>query len=219
MRKIVLSLRPVGLFSLGSTHPRALGPDVPFAAKPVHKDGKIAYVLYIPGSSVKGALRSAASRIAGHDIQPQQSHTTAFKFTTCNESLSKFMRECDVCNLFGKPGVVYPKVFFGDFECEKSSKHHILTKVDIDDKSLTASEHALYSVEYISRQTIFKGEISYIRLTEKELELLLLAIAELRLDRLGRASAIDAKIEQVVDPGVPPKLREIVDELGEWLWG
>ncbi|MEM4328618.1 MAG: RAMP superfamily CRISPR-associated protein, partial [Candidatus Caldarchaeum sp.] len=172
MNKIVLSLKPVGLFSLGFTHPRALGPDVSFAAKPVLLNGKTSYIPYIPGSSVKGALRSAATRIAGHDPQALHAQANTLGFTSCNESLSKLMRECDVCNLFGKPGIIYPKVFFGDFNCEKPPKPRVLTKVGIEDKSSTASEHALYSIEYITPQTIFKGEISYMRLTEREMELL-----------------------------------------------
>lgn len=207
MKKILLSLRPPGLFSLGFTHPMVFGPDIPFATKPVRKNGKIRYELYIPGSSVKGALRSAASRVAN-----------SFGFTSCEESLSILLKECDVCALFGKPGTVYPKIFFGEFVSEKLEETYELTRVGIDDESSTASEHALFSVRAVMPNTVFTGEILFYNLQDRELELLLLAIAELRLDRIGRMSTIDARIEKLVGFDPPKRLVDLIKELGEWLW-
>lgn len=207
MKKIVLSLSSPGLFSTGFTHPMILGPDIPFAAKPVKEGKETKYALYIPGSSVKGALRSAASRIA-----------SPFGFTTCGESLSNFMQKCDICELFGKPGVVYPKLFFGDFVPENPVKTYTLTRVEVEDQSFTAAEHALFSVETVAPRSIFTGEILFNHLTDKELELLLLAIAELRLDRLGRMSTVDARVVEFVGFIPPPSLAELARELGEWLW-
>lgn len=207
MNSITLSLCPVGMFSLGSTHPRALGPDISFAAKLVKRDKDFHYELYIPGSSVKGALRSATSRVA-----------EAFGFSSCGESLSEAMQQCDVCSLFGNSGLVYPRLFVGDFVAAKPTVRHIITRVGIDDKSLTSSEHALFSTEAVAPGTIFCGEICFGDLSDKEIELLLLGLAALRLDRIGRSSMVDARIEACAFR-IPPRLEGLVKELGEWLWG
>ncbi|MEN3047879.1 MAG: RAMP superfamily CRISPR-associated protein [Candidatus Caldarchaeales archaeon] len=207
MKKIVFCLRPIGLLSLGHAHPRSLGPDIPFATKPVASSGGVVRVPYVPGPSVKGALRSAASRVA-----------RAFGFTSCGEGLSKSMRSCDVCALFGEPGVDHPKLFFSDFLPDGEVRLHTLTRVMIDDASSTVSEHVLFTVECAVRPTVFKGEVSFRELSERELKLLLLSMAELRLDRFGRSSSVDLKIEKVEGFVVPVRLKGIFGGLSEWLW-
>ncbi|MCS6769975.1 MAG: RAMP superfamily CRISPR-associated protein [Candidatus Caldarchaeum sp.] len=207
MSRIVLNLRPAALLSVGFSHPRALGPDIPFASKPAKRDRRTAHIPYIPGSTVKGSLRSAASRIA-----------KAYGFTSCGEGFSRSMKDCDVCSLFGKPGITYPKVFFSDFVPDGEVKFHSLTRVGIDDKSSTASEHTLFSVECVAHPTVFRGEVNFRELSGREFELLLLALAELRLDRFGRSSFVDLRIEEVSGLDIPETLKEVFEELCEWLW-
>jgi len=94
-------IKAVGLVTVGWSTPSALGVDIPIAKKLIRKMGeeecKI-YVPYVPGSSFKGALRSATSRIA-----------EAYGFTSCGFIDPEMINEahksgvCDVCRLFGYP--------------------------------------------------------------------------------------------------------------------
>ncbi|MEM4430701.1 MAG: hypothetical protein QXM08_06020, partial [Thermofilaceae archaeon] len=62
MIRIGMRLRSVTLLTVGWGIPEVMGADVVHARKLVGDR----YELYIPGSSVKGVLRSSASRVAAH---------------------------------------------------------------------------------------------------------------------------------------------------------
>jgi len=199
-------LRPVGSLAIGHTHPSVLGPDVSFMVKP---SGKNSYTTYIPGSSVKGALRSAASRVA-----------EAYGFSSCGKAVSKYLLDCEVCGLFGKENTLHPKIFFSDFIPENGVVKFVRTSIKLRDKSLTAEEHALFNMERITHQTVFTGRIEFYNLNYREMTLLLLALAELRLGRFGRASSVDVMIENVqeIEHLVPNEYSGMLRYLGDWLW-
>ncbi len=175
----------------------------------IKPSGKNSYTPYIPGSSVKGALRSAASRIA-----------EAYGFSSCGRAVSKYLLDCEVCGLFGRENTPHPKLFFSDFVPEGEMVKFVRTNVRLSDSSLTAEEHALFSVERITYQTVFTGRIDFYNLGDREVALLLLALAELRLGRFGRASSVDVMVENVKELGhlVPSNYSGMLHHLGEWLW-
>jgi len=206
-------VRPVGLLSVGWSHPSAMGIDIPFVKMPKISDGS-GWSYYIPASSFKGALRSSASKIAH-----------AYGFTSCGEIkpdlLESENQACDVCYLFGTINRRKPRIYFSDLLPSKISEPSVmlLTHTRIDDRSQTVAEHGLYTIEAILPTIEFTGSIMYLDLAGK-LPLLLLALAGLRLGRFGRRSLIDIRLEGVdrLRNEVEPKWTTLVNELGEWLW-
>ena len=194
------------------------GIDIAFA-KRITPDGEQEY--YIPGSSFKGALRSAACRVA-----------KAYGFSFCGKidpgELEKVHRNgeaCHVCRLFGYPsryaGRGWSRLFVSDLEPAAEFKPFIMTRVRIDDRSLRAVEGGLFNLEYIPPGVEFHGEVWLRDWDEDLLALLILSLAELRLDRFGRASIIDLRVEE--DEELEKELRgtrwmELLIDLREWMW-
>lgn len=207
-----MRVRPVGLLTVGGSAPSSVGPDIVFPS--IYGDG--GRRLYIPGSSFKGVLRSAASRVA-----------KPYGFSSCGQVKPDLITRvhggelCDVCKLFGSPSIEYlPVVFFTDLvpDGEKVSPG-VVTRVKIEDYTLRALEGGLYSAEVVCGVE-FVGGVRYGEDAVPLLPLLLLAAAELRLGRFGRASAVDLKLEDTGDlrGDLPEEWRGLLDELGEWLW-
>ena len=215
-----LRLRAVSLLTVGWGVPDVLGADIVHARKlKLEEAGKrAAEVLYVPGSSVKGALRTAASRVAA-----------AYGFTSCGEVRPELIAEahangpCDVCRLFGYPGdepSAASRVWVGDFNPVGELRTVIVARVALDDRTLTAAEGALYSVEHLLPGSEFEGEVRVYEDAGNLIPLLLLAIAELRTWRFGRGAVVDAKVEDggALDGVVEAKWRPLLDELRNWLW-
>ena len=212
-----IKLKSVSSLSIGWSHPVVLGPDIPLMRKLIAKGEGSHYSLYIPGSSLKGALRSSASRVA-----------SAYGFTSCGEvkpeSVGKESNLCHVCRLFGIPRSGSPSpIFISDLEPTDSSvEPYILTRVRLDDNALKASEKALFSTEYYPQGTEFSGDI-ILNDTENMrplIGLLLLSIAELRLGRFGRSSLVDLKLEKTEELRriVEDRWLDLLKELERWLW-
>jgi Uncharacterized protein predicted to be involved in DNA repair (RAMP superfamily) len=218
-----IRLRAMSFLTVGGGVPDVMGSDIVHVRKTVVDGNGTRTVVYIPGSTVKGVLRTNASRVAA-----------AYGFSTCNEvepaSISKNhekMKEvCDVCKLFGRPGDephVSSKVYVSDFTSEVAGNNRILvTRVSLDDSTLTARRGALYTVEHVLPGTEYVGEV---RVEESEgvkslLPLLLLSIAELRLSVLGRGGLVDAILEDggALDAQVSGDWRPLLENLRSWLW-
>jgi len=208
-----VKVKPVGLLTVGWSHPSAMGVDIPFVKKPASANHP-EQSYYIPASSFKGALRSSASRVA-----------QAYGFTSCGEVKPNLLESdekiCDVCFLFGTVNRRKPIIYFSDLLPSKTQKPMTLlqTHTRIDDRSQTVAEHGLFTVESILPTVEFTGSIKYTDLGGR-LPLLLLALAELRLGRFGRRSLIDIRLEGVerLRDEVDSKWMTLVNELGEWLW-
>ncbi len=215
--KFDVRIRGVTLLCVGGGRPEP-GVDIAFM-KRVKPGEEGAYEYYIPGSSFKGALRSAASRVA-----------EAYGFKFCGEVDPRRLEErhergepCDVCRLFGYPsrlpGRGISRLFVSDFTPVKEPEPLIVTRVRIDDNSLRAAEGVLFNLEYIPPGIEFRGEIW---LVDRDLVgLLLLALAELRLDRFGRGSIIDLRVED--DAELEEAVRGtrwmgLLKDLREWMW-
>lgn len=210
MRMFGVRVRPVGLLTVGGSAPASVGPDIVFTS--IY--GKGGRSLYIPGASFKGVLRSAASRVA-----------RSYGFSSCGQVRPDLISSahaqvlCDVCKLFGHPSRSYlPVVFFSDLVPAEASPWAV-TRVRIDDSTLKALEGGLYSAEVVTGVK-FVGSVTYGEDALDLLPLLLLAAAELRMDRFGRASAVDLKLENTgqLRSDVPSDWHGLLDELGEWLW-
>jgi len=215
-----LRLRAVSLLTVGWGLPDILGADVVHARKPrkTTEAGRIVEVPYIPGSSVKGALRTAASRVA-----------VAYGFTSCSEVEPELIEKahagkpCDVCRLFGYPGdnpSAMSRLWISDFNPVEEPKTTIIVRVTLDNRTLTAVKGALYSMEHLLPGSEFVGEARVDDEAKSLVPLLLLAIAELRTGRFGRRSMIDVKIEDdgVLDSVVEAKWHPLLKELKNWLW-
>lgn len=204
-------MRPVGLLTVGWSHPSAMGVDIPFVKMPATESGS-EWSYYIPASSFKGALRSAASRIAA-----------PYGFTSCGEIKPERLERgdalCDVCKLFGTVDGKKPKIYFSALLPLQPIKGSplLLTQTRIDDRSQTVAEMALYTREALEPSVEFTGSIKFL---ERLHPLLLLALAELRLGRFGRSSLIDVKLEGVdrLRGEVDSRWASLLDELGRWLW-
>lgn len=186
--------------------------------KSIKLNREIIYKCYIPGSSFKGALRSSASRIA-----------KSFGFKSCGEvniELIKEMHEkiglCDVCKLFGYPGSNEPGLLHvTDFNLIKDTSTSLITGIRIDDLSGKVAEGALFTIEKISKDAEFLGEISLITDNTKLIELALLALSNLRLDRMGRRSQFDLKLENTESLEAILKESywiEFLNEMKKWLY-
>lgn len=209
-------LKSATLLTVGGGVPEVLGADVVFVKMP----GENGAEPYIPGSSVKGSLRTSATRIAGH-----------YGFTACGEIEPARIKRahstkgiCDVCRLFGYPdqrGGDSSPLFVSDFKLVASGVESVLvTRVGLDRKRLVALEGALYTVEHLPPGTLFEGFIGLREEAIGLLPLLLLGMAELRTSAFGHRSLVDMKIEDagLLDKYVQDKWRPLLQGLREWLW-
>lgn len=213
MRGFRLRLRPVGLLTVGGSHPELAGADIAFVTTLV--DGR--EVVYVPASSLKGALRSAASRVA-----------ESYGFTSCGQTNPELIRRahsgrgvCDVCRLFGAPSRNPSQLlFFDDLMPEgEGVSRHLITRVRIDDRSLRVAEGGLFTSEAVSTGE-FSGQIRYTEESVGLLPLLLLGVAELRLDRLGRRSSVDLRLDATdqLRRDLGQEWHALLEALEGWLW-
>lgn len=214
--KLSVKLKTVSLFCVGWSYPTVIGPDVQFV-KRINYDGTSE--VYVPASSFKGALRSSASRVA-----------ESYGFKSCGEVRPERIkarheeigRTCDVCELFGYPwSPSTSPLIFSDLLPTSYVETLTLTRIRIDDRSMRVAEGALFSVEYVPPGCEFAGTIELINVPKDKIALLLLALAELRLGRMGRSSLIDLKLENVnelADLLKDTNWLNLLNELKEWLW-
>ncbi|UNQ73756.1 RAMP superfamily CRISPR-associated protein [Infirmifilum sp. NZ] len=211
-----IRLKAVGLLTVGWGVPEVVGADVVHARKLVGDR----FELYIPGSSVKGALRTSASRVA-----------EAYGFTSCGEVKPEMIEQahksmggpCDVCRLFGYPGTRpegHAKLYVSDFRAVGELTTEIVTRVSLSDTTLTAKEDMLYTMENLPPGVEFEG---FVRLEEgarELLPLLLLAMAELRTGRFGRRSVVDLKVEDEgrLDGLIGDEWKPLLQRMRRWLW-
>lgn len=205
MIEIGIKIKPVGLATVGGGILTVFGPDIPLMLK----RGKP----YIPGSTFKGALRSAASRIA-----------EAYGYRACGEINPERLRQCgscDVCRLFGSPRVS-SGLFASDFEPIGETRTMVVTRVRIEDRTEKAEEGGLYKQEHVWKAE-FGARIRIVgKLKENPrlLALLLLALAELRTGRIGRKTLLDVKLEDADDllAKLENPMKEVAEELKKYLW-
>lgn len=179
-------LRADDLLSIGWGYPGLTGTNIQlFRFKP-----SISSEPVIPGSTIKGVLRTASIRVA-----------KMLGLNVCREvdpELIKAICSPDdiLLDMFGKPGNNAPsRLIVEPFIIEDSSRTTILKHVSIDRNSMRAVKGALYSSEHIIPCTLIKGNIVLdlrdlkdIDRATKMLELLMLALLELEDLGVGRGS-------------------------------
>ena len=210
--RLAVKLRSVGLASIGWGTPWTNGADIAAFRRPIKSEEGIRYEIIIPGSSFKGALRSAAHRVA-----------KACGFNSCIGGRDG-RRTCPVCAFFGFSGSSTPSaVRVSDFMPESEVKTIIMNRIRIEDSSMKVSEGGLFSEEYLLPGVVFSGVLEFFgtAIDQKSMGLLLLSLAELRTGRLGRRSLFDLKVEE--DEEIRSLISgsewlELFEDLRRWLW-
>jgi hypothetical protein len=128
-----------------------------------------------------------------------------------------------VCRLFGYPGddlSAASRVWVSDFNPVGEPRTVTVVRVGLDDRTLTAREGVLYSMEHLLPGSEFEGEVRVDDSARDLIPLLLLAIAELRTGRFGRRSVVDARVVDggALDGAVEARWRPLLGELRSWLW-
>ncbi|MCX8193675.1 MAG: RAMP superfamily CRISPR-associated protein [Nitrososphaeria archaeon] len=221
--KFYVKARAVGIASIGWSYPSMFDVDTPFIRKIMKmstQTGNRDFIMqiYIPGSSFKGALRSAASRVA-----------SSYGFTSCGHVEPELIRIahqrkgiCDVCKLFGYPGSNASSLIqVSDLDPISGIRTFNITRTKLEDNSLKVVEGALYMYEHIDDQAEFRGCIEVGLKDPDMLGLILLGLSELRLGRMGRSSIFDLMIEESIelkDVLFRSKWAPLLEDLKRWLW-
>ena len=185
-------------------------PELPTSPKPVfrrysHADG-VRVEITIPGSTLKGILRHIADKFSD-----------TLGYSSCKsvqpEEMSK-LKNCDVCNLFGRPGGTYPRLIVYDSISNISEEYLIeVTGTLIDRKSGTVMQKHLYSYEVIPPGTVFEAKIVGWDFTEKDYLILLNALFNLQYEGIGggRGQVIvkDLKVEPETEAA-----KKVIEQFG-----
>lgn len=210
--KIRLELRAVTTVNVGGAFAGSFAADIPFYTTP---QGEYA----IPGSAIKGVLRTIASNIA-------QKHNLVACGIIDPEELAAHAREnpCDVCRLFGVPGNENTPIRVGYFK-PINAPPAVLTRIKINPKTGTVERGAMYEIEVLPPCTVFRGTIKVYEgmLGDKRdslIVLLLDAIKNLRFNRLGRGDSVfDVLVMNVEELRERvPAASAILDDLSDWFW-
>jgi CRISPR/Cas system CMR subunit Cmr4 (Cas7 group RAMP superfamily) len=168
--------------------------DVPFM-KIKRADDKIA--LFIPGSTIKGVLRTSLIRTA---------HFLGFKDVNTSVYPGEKVGSSDiVTSLFGWPGGSRGKIIVDSCMIEDTTQ--TITHVRINDKNKTAEEGALFSVEYLPIGSSFSIKIEGQNLSLEESRALFLSILELKYERVGKSGLVDVSIVES-ESKIPDELRK-----------
>lgn len=150
---------------------------------------------FIPGSSLRGALRSTIERIAASiELKPcllikgnpcvttsveLQKRFKELKISEINNFLSDTSKVCPVCQLFGST-VAASKIKITDLPlCENNYRYSIRDGVAIDRDTETAKDGAKFDYESVSKDSKFKFELIGENLKPRDLALLAIGIQEL----------------------------------------
>jgi len=168
--------------------------DVPFI-KIKRADNKIG--LFIPGSTIKGVLRTSLIRTA---------HLLNFKDLNASVYPGEKVGSSDiVTSLFGCPGGPKGKIIVDSCMIEDIAQ--TITHVRINDKNRTAEEGALFSVQYLPIGSSFNIKIKGENLSLEESRALFLSILELKYERVGKSGLVDVSIIES-ESKIPDELRK-----------
>ncbi|MEM3401108.1 MAG: CRISPR-associated RAMP protein Csx7 [Candidatus Bathyarchaeia archaeon] len=144
---------------------------------------------YIPGSSLKGRVRTEAERIArkmGMDIcEPPNVDNM------CGSKKSRVEDFCICCKIFGTAGKISlaSKIKFRDaYPLENVERLLERTGIAIDRGTGAVAKHALYTIEAIPAGAKFGLEIVADNLSDDELKLLKAALKSVEDSALGGSS-------------------------------
>lgn len=145
-------------------------------------------VPYMPGSTVKGVLRTTLIRIVdllGHRVSVKSVEPSILAKTKSTNEV--------VISLFGAPQGPKGKLVF--FPTVLDENPYRLTHVKIDDETKTAEHGGLYTAEYIPVGYDFVIDVKAVDLSFEEAEALFAAIAAMPYERIGKAGLVDVRID------------------------
>lgn len=143
----------------------------------------------IPGSTLKGLLRTALYRVAPIVGEPG-----------CNEIVPEKMKLCPVCNLLGMPNRP-SKVFVQDALPTHGAEITLATGIAIDRSAGKVSEGALFTSEYIVPGTQFAFVIEAYDLNTDQLKLLFTGFIEMAESGFGRMrQKMDMRLRDIAGP-------------------
>jgi CRISPR/Cas system CSM-associated protein Csm3 (group 7 of RAMP superfamily) len=181
--------------------------DIPFIRIKI-ANGKT--VPYIPGSTIKGVLRTSLTRTA---------HLLGFKNVNTSVYPDEKVGSSDiVTSLFG--GLSSPEGKITVDGCMIDESTNTITHVKINDKSRTAEEGGLFSVEYLPIGSAFNIRVEGRDLNLGESRALFLSILELRYERIGKSGLVDVliiKSESKIPSELEedPVIKEILEVIGK----
>ncbi|RLI35977.1 hypothetical protein DRO55_04425 [Candidatus Bathyarchaeota archaeon] len=147
-------------------------------------------VPYIPGSSIKGKVRTEAEKIArklGYEVcNPPDTKKMCGSLKSDEKDL------CIVCQIFGTAGEKISrasKVKFRDaLPLEEVKEFEVRTGIALDRERGSVHRKALYTIEAVPAGTRFGFEMVAENLTDEELSLLLAAVKSVQDTGLGGSS-------------------------------
>jgi len=177
---IKLNFEVVKKLNIGSKK-ATIKADMPFEKINVNGREKV----YIPGSTLKGVLRTCMIRVApllGYGV-----------LETINpENLQREGSKDIVSQTLGKPNE-NGKVLVSDAYLESDTE--VLTHVRIEDDTLVVKEGSLFKVEYLPIGSKFSCEIKCYNLSIEEMRLLLASISQMKYERIGKCGLVNVKID------------------------
>ncbi len=210
MWRVQVTLRNLTLLTVGASYSVSGTTDV----ATLRFDGRVV----IPGTSFKGALRTAA-----HMAAP------AVGMRSCGEiepeAILRAHAEsgvCDVCRIFGIPG--HPlrsasAIRVTDLIPTTDVPVVTLTRTSIDPRRGRVQEGKLFTIEVVPLCTTFEGEI-LVREAD-HLKLILAALDSLRLVGIGKGALVDLKVSISPEPN-ESELGEVgmplLNSLRDWRW-
>jgi len=197
MRKVTLKLRLTTrtFLTIGSgVPPEPIGPDIILANISHEK-------VILPSSTLKGVLRKSFIKVSKFLDEPTCESLDVKEMETKHNELRKAGKTCITCEVFGGPGIegmlmVEPLVLE-----EGVSRLMDFTHVSIDDRYGRAARGRLFTVEYIIPNSNLTTNIHLKLPDDMEkathyLRLLLLALANLRYERIGRGGLVDVHLTE-----------------------
>lgn len=153
----------------------------------------------IPGSTIKGVLRTSMIRVANLAGFGSASFRVEPGYLSDRDDI--------VTRLFGGPHRSPSKVFVEPIYLE-GVEENVLAHISIDDDTGTVKEGALFTSEYLPIGIRFETYIRARGLDRSEARALLFSILEMRYGRIGRSGVVD--IEIAAEESVMPD--ELLDD-------
>jgi len=163
------------------------------------------HYLYIPGTTLKGVLRTSLIKSANLLGYKVNYHIDP------NELISS---DDIVTRLFGAPHDKYSKVYVDPILID-NIETQVLTHISIDDKIGIVKEGSLFTVEYIPPGIEIETYIRGRKLSIEEARALFMSILELNYERIGKAGLINVRIIES-DSNVPEEI--IKDDIIKTIW-
>lgn len=217
--EIDINIKFKSLVTIGSGEPSSIfGADVTLIRIPYGDREKY----FIPGSTIKGILRTSACRVAHllglsscGEVEPS---SIVEKHNKLGDNCIKIddRKLCHVCYLFGYPGSTIGNLFVSNAYPVTDPLPFTITRVCIDDKKLTAVRGKLFTYEVYPANTVFAGSIKILLDDEWAHNLVLAALLNLNYERIGRGGLMEIEIVKTKNLYRSSLIEKILNGWGKW---